>query len=167
MAESEREEKVCKLLITFTTKRVDKTVGEYLGEDEVIRGEQFKIRFRFENIGEEDFSGGKVDTLSFFPLEGKSGLAYQIPEKEQEIPRIDMGQSTQKEWDTTTLLEGPGSPSFRIIPKEKCKILYYTSKEEKGKDYFYGFVFNVVNRERIEIINLLKKVLKELGKEKK
>ncbi len=167
MAESEREEKVCKLLITFTTKRMDKTVREYLEEDEVIRGEQFKIRFRFENIGEEDFPGGKVDTLGIFPLEGKSGLTGQISEKKQEIPRIDVGQSAQKEWEFATFLEGPVSPSLRIIPKEKCKILYYTSKEEKSKDYFSGFVFNVVNREQINIINLLKKVLKELGKEKK
>jgi len=167
MAESEKEEKVCELLITFTTKRVDKTIGEYLGEDEIIRGEQFKIRFRFENIGEEDFPGGKIDTLGFFALEAKSGLIVQISEKEREIPRIDVGQSAQKEWEITTLLEGVAGPSFRIIPKEKCKILYYTSKEEKGKDYFSGFVFNVVNREQIEIINLLKKVLKELGKEKK
>lgn len=167
MAESEKEEKVCELLITFTTKPVEKTTGEYLEEDEVVRGKQFRLRFRFENIGEEDFPGGKIDSLSLFPLEAKIGLISQISEKELEIPRIDVGQSTQKEWEVSTLLEGLVRPSFRIIPKEKCKILHYRSKEEKGTDYFPGLVFTVVNREQIEIIDLLKKVLKELGKEKK
>ena len=58
-------------------------------------------------------------------------------------------------------------PKLTILPKGKCKIVYFDSKKEKGGGVFSGNLFVVVNREQIEIIRLLKEVLKELKKEKK
>ena len=167
MAELNKEEKVCKLLISFDIKRIGKSMNKYLDEDDVIQGKEFEIRFRFKNIGEVDFPGGEVGELVFSLARARGGVIKFLSLEERQIPQIQIGKSIPKKWEVIADEAGLVRPTLTILPKEKCKILYCSSENGKGDESFVGYLFDVINREQIETVRLLTEILKELRKEKK
>ena len=155
---------VNKLVIEVEYQLSDKEFVELLGTWEFPRGTTTNILFFVTNISEEEFRGGVLREITVSINESIGvGIQFQL-KPHVNIPSIGPDEKTRIfEYKVPMSSEGQGWIKCKIDSNDKQPIEYFQAKggiSGGTEEWLRPFV--VVNKEQLEIINLLKDIREKI-----
>lgn len=126
---------------------------------EVVRGVDVAFRFRIRNIGKTTFPGGRLENVTFEkPLALRSMTLIMRP-KQVKIPKLKPKQAYTTEVEAYFAFSGVHFIKIKIKANDKSEIEYYQLKKALPLKNEWSVPMNVLERENLEQILLLKKLL--------
>lgn len=155
---------VHKLLIDVGVS-VDPKYIPLLSDFEIVRGIKTTFRFRIINIGKTTFPGGKLEggAIIFQKLMPMFSFEEFATIEQVEIPKLKPKQEHIFITNFSARISGAHVIKMKIESNDKSKIGYYQVEKGHPLDKEWYTVMNVLDRERLDQILLLKKLL-EKGK---
>jgi len=148
-----------KLLIEYALDQ-NSELKVFLKPHEVVMGEPYSISISITNLGEESFPGGKIESGRIDYLGVGLAPAYQDLTDHFSFEEIGPGRSIKIKLfeQTMPVREGDTWIRVKIASRDGQSIEYYQKKDERLKEDEWLNVFQVVNRQLLQIIQLLNKL---------
>ena len=138
--------------------------GDYLKPFELVRGELVSFGLWVKNIAADPFPGGTVKMMEFHFGEQQS--IYTTYETKIEIKALQPQEQseTEKKLDMIPTADGPVWLQIRIESNDGDDIEFYQVEDEPslGTEEWFGTLY-VINRERLAMVDFLKKLSAEKG----
>lgn len=149
---------VHKLLIEVAAS-LDPKYQALLSDFEVVRGVDINFRFRIRNIGKTTFHGGKLAPIIFEKPLALSLMTSVYTPKQAKIPTLKPKQEYIIEAEAYFVLSGVQMIKMKIRSNDESEIKYYQTEKGLPMRNEWSTVMNVLEREKLEQILLLKRLL--------
>jgi len=125
---------------------------------ELVSGEITCFAFKVKNLGDRDFPGGAMSVV-FNAVSGMETLTVSTPSIELSSMKPKTDLTVERKLDIVS--PGLWYLAIEIDSNDKRVVEYlsYEGQEERSKDRWIT-LFQVVNRHELEIISLMKKLVK-------
>lgn len=142
---------------------VDPKYRPLLSDYETVRGINIKFRFRITNIGKTTFPGGKLEggAIIFEKLMPMVTFKEFATIEQVEIPKLKPKQKHILKTKFSARMSGPHAIRMKIESNDKSKIEYYQIEDRPPLDKEWYTIMNVLDRERLDQILLLEKLLEK------